>query len=180
MFNLANNLTLARMGTIPLLVFLLYFPNRVTSVLAMLIFIVASLTDLVDGFIARRYNMITNVGKFLDPLADKLLIAAVLIMLVHLRWLQAWIAVVIISREIMVTGLRSVAAEKGLVIAADKYGKLKTIIQCVALCPLMLHYTWWGLDPRGVGTLLIYIALVLTVFSGVNYVLRFYRKVLSG
>jgi CDP-diacylglycerol--glycerol-3-phosphate 3-phosphatidyltransferase len=73
-----------------------------------------------------------------------------------------------------------VAADKGLVIAADKYGKLKTIIQCVAMCPLILHYTWWGFDPRGVGTVLIYIALVLTIFSGVNYIVGFYRKVLSG
>jgi CDP-diacylglycerol--glycerol-3-phosphate 3-phosphatidyltransferase len=180
MFNLANNLTLARMGSIPIIVFLLYFPNRITAVLAMLLFIAACLTDLADGIIARRYNLITNMGKFLDPLADKLLIAAVLVMLVQLGWIEGWIAVVIISREIMVTGLRSVAADKGLVIAADKYGKLKTIIQCVAMCPLILHYTWWGFDPRGVGTVLIYIALVLTIFSGVNYIVGFYRKVLSG
>jgi CDP-diacylglycerol--glycerol-3-phosphate 3-phosphatidyltransferase len=146
----------------------------------MLLFIAACLTDLADGIIARRYNLITNMGKFLDPLADKLLIAAVLVMLVQLGWIEGWIAVVIISREIMVTGLRSVAADKGLVIAADKYGKLKTIIQCVAMCPLILHYTWWGFDPRGVGTVLIYIALVLTIFSGVNYIVGFYRKVLSG
>ncbi|MFO7816436.1 MAG: CDP-diacylglycerol--glycerol-3-phosphate 3-phosphatidyltransferase [Thermodesulfobacteriota bacterium] len=180
MFNMANNLTLARMGSIPLIVFLLYFPNRVTALMAMLIFIAASLTDLADGIIARKYNLITNMGKFLDPLADKLLIAAVLVMLVQLSWLQGWIAVVIISREIMVTGLRSIAAEKGLVIAADKYGKIKTIIQCVALCPLILHYPWWGFDPRRAGTILIYAALILTVLSGANYLAAFYRRVLAG
>jgi CDP-diacylglycerol---glycerol-3-phosphate 3-phosphatidyltransferase len=175
MFNLANNITLARILAIPLLVVLLSFPNRFTNLAAMLVFIAAALTDLVDGLIARRYNLVTTVGKFLDPLADKLLIASVLIMLVDLERAPAWIVILIIGREIAVTGLRAMAVDQGLVIAADKYGKLKTIFQIVALCPLVLHDTWFGFDPRPIGTLLLYAALVLALFSGTNYMLNFHR-----
>ncbi|WP_291323254.1 CDP-diacylglycerol--glycerol-3-phosphate 3-phosphatidyltransferase [Desulfonatronospira sp.] len=176
MFNLPNSLTFARIATVPLLVVLLYFPSRTTAAAAMLIFIIASLTDLFDGLLARRYNQVTKMGKFLDPLADKILITAVLIMLVHNGWLQAWIAIVIITREITVTGLRAIAAEQSIVISADRYGKLKTIFQVVALCPLMLHYTWWGFDPNLLGQVLIHIAMILAVASGVNYLSIFYRQ----
>jgi CDP-diacylglycerol--glycerol-3-phosphate 3-phosphatidyltransferase len=120
------------------------------------------------------------MGKFLDPLADKLLVASALIMLVKLGWVEAWISITIVSREILVTGLRAIAADQGLVIAADKYGKLKTIVQTVALCPLILHYKWWGFDPNLLGQVLIYLALILTLFSGVNYLRNFYRKVLTN
>ncbi|MBT8764006.1 CDP-diacylglycerol--glycerol-3-phosphate 3-phosphatidyltransferase [Desulfohalobiaceae bacterium Ax17] len=180
MFNLANNLTFLRIACIPLLVLLLYFPSKISCLIAMFIFIGASLTDLVDGIIARRYNLVTNMGKFLDPLADKLLVASALIMLVKLGWVEAWISITIVSREILVTGLRAIAADQGLVIAADKYGKLKTIVQTVALCPLILHYKWWGFDPNLLGQVLIYLALILTLFSGVNYLRNFYRKVLTN
>jgi len=180
MFNLANNLTFLRIACIPLLVLLLYFPGKISCLIAMFIFIGASLTDLVDGIIARRYNLVTNMGKFLDPLADKLLVASALIMLVKLGWVEAWISITIVSREILVTGLRAIAADQGLVIAADKYGKLKTIVQTVALCPLILHYNWWGFDPNLLGQVLIYLALILTLFSGVNYLRNFYRKVLTN
>ena len=177
MFNIANNLTLARILAIPFLVLLLYFPTRLTSLLAMLLFILASLTDLFDGFLARKYNLVTSLGKFLDPLADKLLVISVLIMLVQAGWLEAWIVIIIVGRETTVTGLRAIAAEKGQVIAADKYGKLKTILQVVAICPLILHYTWWGFDPVPIGHLLILVALILTVFSGGNYLFRFFSQI---
>jgi len=147
--------------------------------LAMLIFILAALSDLLDGFIARRYNLVTNMGKFLDPLADKMLVLAALVMLTKLDWLEAWIVILIIEREIMVTGLRAIAMEKGIVIAADRFGKIKTILQIVALCPLILHYTWFGYDPRWLGMVLIYIALLVTIFSGLNYVYKFYQAVLK-
>jgi len=179
MFNLANKITFFRIACIPLVVFLLYFPNRIACLLAMLIFILAALSDLLDGFIARRYNLVTNVGKFLDPLADKMLILAALVMLVKLDWLEAWIVILIIEREIMVTGLRAIAMEKGIVIAADRFGKIKTILQIVALCPLILHYTWFGYDPRWLGMALIYTALLVTIFSGLNYVYKFYQAVLK-
>lgn len=179
MFNLPNSLTLARIATIPIIVVLLYFPTRLTCLLAMLVFVLASLTDLVDGFVARRWNIVTTVGKFLDPLADKLLIGAILIMLVHLGWVEAWICIVIISRELAVTGLRAIAADYGMIIAADSVGKLKTILQIMALCPLTLHYPWFGLDPRPIGTVFLYAALILTVFSGAKYLHGFSQNWIS-
>lgn len=178
MFNLANNLTLARIAVVPLLVVLLYFPGRATCLVAMLLFIAASVTDIVDGIVARRRNLVTTLGKFLDPLADKLLIASVLIMLTRLGWVEAWIAVIIVGREIAVTGLRAVAADMGVIIAADKFGKLKTITQMVALCPLVLHFPWYGLDPNPLGNILLYLALVLTLVSGANYFYGFRKKML--
>lgn len=177
MFNIANNLTIARIMAVPFLVVLMYFPTKLTSLLAMLFFILASLTDLFDGFLARKYNIVTSMGKFLDPLADKLLIISVLIMLVQVGWLEAWIVIIIVGRETMITGLRAIAAEKGQVIPADRYGKLKTILQVVAICPLILHYTWWGFDPKPIGHLLIFVALILTVFSGANYLYRFFSQI---
>jgi CDP-diacylglycerol--glycerol-3-phosphate 3-phosphatidyltransferase len=97
-------------------------------------------------------------------------------MLVQLGWLQAWIVILIIGREMTVTGVRAMAADRGQIIAADKYGKMKTIMQVLAICPLMLHYAWWGFDPVPVGTVLIWIALLLTLFSGGNYLYRFIRS----
>ena len=175
MFNLPNNLTLFRILAVPFLVLLLYFPSRAVCLLAMLLFVVASLTDLFDGLIARRYNLVTTMGKFLDPLADKLLIVSVLIMLAWLHWLPAWMAVLIVCRELTVTGLRAIAMEQGIVIAADQFGKLKTIVQIVAVCPLLLHYTWWGFDPQPLGMGLMWGAVVLTVLSGANYLRNFFK-----
>jgi len=176
MVNAPNLLTLLRIAAVPFIVVLMYFPSRLTCLVSMVIFILASLTDLLDGLLARRYNLVTSLGKFLDPLADKLLVISVMIMLVHLGWLQAWIVICIVSREIMVTGLRAIAADQGRVIAADRYGKFKTIVQVVALCPLMLHYPWFGLNPAPLGLVLIVIALALTLFSGGNYVFNFFRS----
>ena len=128
--------------------------------------------------VARRRNLVTTLGKFLDPLADKLLITSLLVMLTRLGWVEAWVAVIIIGREISVTGLRAVAADHGVIIAADKFGKLKTILQMLALCPLVLHYPWYGLDPNPLGNVLLYLALVLTLVSGVNYFYGFGKKVM--
>lgn len=178
MFNLANNLTLARIAVVPLLVLLLYFPGPGTCLAAMLLFIAASVTDIVDGMVARRRNLVTTLGKFLDPLADKLLIASLLIMLTRLGWVEAWVSVIIVGREIAVTGLRAIAADVGVVIAADRFGKLKTILQMVALCPLVLHFPWYGFDPNPLGNILLYLALVLTLVSGVNYFYGFGKNVM--
>lgn len=174
MLNLANRITLTRIFFVLPVVALLHFPGQVTCWAAAFLFAVASLTDLLDGHIARRDNIVTSLGKFLDPLADKLLIGSVLIMFVALDWVPAWIAIVIIMREMAVTGLRAMAVDEGVVLAADKYGKLKTIMQGVALVPLIIHYPFWGLNPQPVGNFLLYIALLLTVFSGLNYFHVFY------
>jgi CDP-diacylglycerol--glycerol-3-phosphate 3-phosphatidyltransferase len=178
--NLANMLTLARVFAVPVIVVLLYMEHAVQTAivtyLATGVFILASLTDMADGYVARRQNLITNLGKFLDPLADKLLIGSVLIMLVELGWVPAWIVVIIICRELAVTGMRGVAADRGVVIAADRFGKLKTIVQSMALVPLILHYPFLGFDPAPLGMVLLYVALVLTVFSGGNYLYSFYKN----
>lgn len=182
--NLANMLTLARIFAVPVIVMLLYMEQALQTVLLAYlsagVFALASLTDMADGYIARRQNLITNLGKFLDPLADKLLISSVLVMLVQLGWVEAWIVVVIICRELAVTGMRGVAADRGVVIAADRYGKLKTIAQSIALVPLLMHYPLFGFDPAPLGMFVLYIALALTVFSGGNYLYNFYKNWLQA
>ncbi len=180
MFNLANNLTLLRIATVPVLVALLSFPSRFTCYVATLVFIFASITDLVDGFVARRRNQVTSLGKFLDPLADKLLVSSALIMLVSVGRLEGWVAVVIICRELIVTGLRAIAMESGLVIAADRFGKIKTLLQVLALIPLLAHYPLWGVDLRTPGRILLYVAVFMAVFSGINYLYKFYKNLLES
>jgi CDP-diacylglycerol--glycerol-3-phosphate 3-phosphatidyltransferase len=175
MMNVPNALTVFRILAAPFIIALLYFPSRSTCLLATVLFLVAILTDLADGFWARKYDQVTNFGKFLDPLADKILIASVLIMLVELNWIPAWVAIIVIIRELLVTGLRAIAADKGQVIAADKYGKMKTIMQSVALVPLIYHFPLFGIDTAKLGFLLLLVAVVLTLYSGWNYLYTFYR-----
>ncbi|MGA2090015.1 MAG: CDP-diacylglycerol--glycerol-3-phosphate 3-phosphatidyltransferase [Endomicrobiales bacterium] len=138
--NLANKLTLARIALVPVLVLFMYLDNLWTRIFAMLIFIIAALTDLFDGRIARRQKTITTLGIFLDPLADKLLISAALISFVGLKELHipAWMVILIISREFIITGLRSLAASKNIIIPASKQGKFKTTSQITAIITLML------------------------------------------
>ncbi|MDL2207326.1 CDP-diacylglycerol--glycerol-3-phosphate 3-phosphatidyltransferase [Desulfovibrio sp. OttesenSCG-928-F20] len=174
--NLPTQLTISRIFVVPLIVVLLMFPGRWTCLAAGAFFALAGFTDLIDGYLARKSNQITILGKFLDPLADKMLVSSVLIMLVQLGWVPGWVAVIIICRDVMVSGLRAVAAEEGIVIAADRYGKLKTVLQLMALEPLILHHPWFGIPIHEAGLALLYISLVLTVFSGYNYFVGFYRQ----
>ena len=176
MFNLPNCLTLMRIFAAPLVVTLLYFEGPLTCFAAALLFTLASITDLLDGHIARRDNLVTSFGKFLDPLADKILICSVLIMLTYLNWVAAWITIIIVCRELLVTGLRAIAADEGNVIAADTFGKWKTVLQIIAIVPLTIHYPVMGINVHMLGEFLLYIALALTVASGVNYVYVYYRK----
>ncbi|MDD3310807.1 CDP-diacylglycerol--glycerol-3-phosphate 3-phosphatidyltransferase [Pseudodesulfovibrio sp.] len=186
-FNLPNCLTMARILAAPVVVFLLYlemwFQFRLGSYFAFGVYFVACMTDFFDGMIARQQNIITNLGKFLDPLADKLLIGSALIMLVRLGpdWkVPAWIVIIIICRELAVTGMRAIAAEMGEVIAADRYGKAKTLLQSLAVGFLIFHYPFFGWDPRPLGQGLLWAALALTVFSGGNYLYNFYKKWLKS
>lgn len=179
MLNLANKLTLLRILMTPLVVILLYFPGRVTCVLAVLVFIFAAITDWMDGYIARRSNMITSMGKFLDPLADKLLICSVLIMFTMLDWAPAWVVIVIVCRELMVTGLRALAIDEGIVLAADRFGKAKTVLQMAAIVPITLHFPIGGVDIAWYGLWLLYAAMVVAIYSGCNYCLYVYRHAKS-
>ena len=171
----ANRITLMRVGAIIPILVLINFPNIYTCWIAMFLFALAAISDFVDGYIARKEQQVTNFGKFLDPLADKLLICAILVEMVGLGWVPAWIVNIIIIRELSVTGLRAVAADKGVVIAADWYGKWKTTFQIIAMIPLLIHYDFLGIPMHTLGTLVLYIALVLTIFSGCNYFYLFYR-----
>lgn len=175
MFNLANKLSLLRIFLTPLVILLLYFPGKITCSLAVLVFIFASATDWLDGYVARRLNTVTSMGKFLDPLADKLMISSILIMFAYLQWAPAWVVIVIVCRELVVTGLRAMAVDQGIVLAADKFGKAKTVLQILAIIPLTLHFPIFGVDFWILGEWLLYLAMLVAIFSGANYCVYFYQ-----
>lgn len=186
--NLPNKLTLSRVIMVPVFVaFLLLTPKFLYfKWIALAIFIIASLTDLLDGKIARKYNLITNFGKFMDPLADKLLVCSALIGMSSLGVIPAWITIIIIAREFIISGFRLIAAEKGVVIAASMWGKWKTTFQMVMLCVQMIVMNYYfapyvtGIKkiPANVsiimlvGNVTMYIALVLTVVSLIDYLVK--------
>jgi CDP-diacylglycerol--glycerol-3-phosphate 3-phosphatidyltransferase len=167
-----NFLTMLRIFAVPLLIFLLLFDTKVTTFFAALVFAIASITDYFDGYLARKYGLVSSLGKMLDPLADKLLISSVFIMLVSLGFMPAWIACIIIGREIAVTGLRSILAENGEDVAASMLGKYKTGFQIAAAIPLILHYNYFGIDFNAIGMIMLYGALVFTLWSGIDYFLK--------
>lgn len=172
--NLPNKLTIFRVILIPFFVFFLlapYFPEY-GKYIATAIFIVASLTDMADGKIARKYNLVTNFGKFMDPLADKLLVCSAMICLVDLKLIPVWVVLIIISREFIISGFRLVASDNGIVIAASYWGKFKTTFQMLMVIVIIfninLQLGWLNV----LGTILIYVALVLTVVSLIDYIAK--------
>ena len=185
-FTLPNLLTLFRIFVTPLFFILFfYFPTKVFSLLASLLFALASLTDFLDGYIARRWNLETSLGKFLDPLADKLLVAVALIMLIPLDRVPSWMVAVIIGREILVTGLRVVAVTEGMVIAASRLGKYKTVLQIVSVICLLIHYeyqlniqsSYFLINFHEMGMGLLWLAMFVTVWSGIDYIRKFFKQV---
>ena len=176
LWNTPNALSFFRVAVIPFVVGFLFSPDPLSSFLAALFFFTASLTDLLDGYIARQQKSETAVGKLLDPLADKLLINSALIMLISLNRIPAWMVVLIVGREVAVTGLRGIATIQGLVIAASNWGKAKLVFQSMASIGLMLHYKYLGIDFHFLGMLLLWIALAVTLWSGIDYFHRFYRE----
>ncbi|MBO5365054.1 MAG: CDP-diacylglycerol--glycerol-3-phosphate 3-phosphatidyltransferase [Peptococcaceae bacterium] len=175
--NLPNKLTIARMCMVPLFMIALMMNTPASRLIATVIFALASLTDMLDGQIARKYNMVTNFGKLMDPLADKVLTAAAMICLVELGDLAAWIAVVIIFREYLITGLRSVAASENIVVAANIWGKVKTVCQMIALMLLMVKPQIVDLCGFNIGLWLMYVAVALTIYSGLDYVLKLNKQI---
>ena len=167
--NLPNKLTMFRVILIPFFVlFMLVDITTVDKWIALAIFIVASLTDLLDGKIARKYNLITNFGKFMDPLADKLLVCSALICLVELAKLPAWMVIVIIAREFIISGFRLIASDNGVVIAASYWGKFKTTFQMVMICLLIADIAAIGI----ITNVIVWIALILTVVSLIDYLVK--------
>ena len=167
--NLPNKLTTLRVIMIPFFVFFLLWQNgenRTFRMIALALFIIASLTDLLDGKIARKYNLVTNFGKFMDPLADKLLVCSALICLIELNALPAWMVIIIISREFIISGFRLIASDNGVVIAASYWGKFKTTFQMVSVVLLILDIPALAF----VTTICVWIALLLTTVSLVKYI----------
>ena len=178
--NLPNKLTILRIVIIPVFVLFLYvyFVDNMNSYIAALLFIVASLTDLLDGKIARKYNLVTNFGKFMDPLADKLLVCSALIALVDIEKLAGWIVIIIIARDFIINGLRVLAADNGIVIAASYWGKLKTTCQMIMIVLLIVD-----LDipyMYVINNFFVYIALILTIISLFDYIYKNYKVLMKS
>lgn len=172
-FNLPTILTLSRIVLIPF--FIIITPDN--PVLGIIIFGIASLTDFFDGWLARKTGTITKFGIILDPIADKFLVISALVLLVDLERLSVWLAIIIIVREFLVTGLRAVALSKDIVIPAEMGGKLKTTAQITAILFLIADMEIFGVDLYDIGTVLIWIAMVLAVVSGVRYTISFWKKI---
>ena len=177
--NLPNKLTTLRVFMIPFFVFFLLYQggeNTTFRMISLVLFIVASLTDLLDGKIARKYNLVTNFGKFMDPLADKLLVCSALICLIELGQLPAWMVIIIISREFIISGFRLVASDNGVVIAASYWGKFKTTFQMVAVVLLILNMPALAL----ITSFCVWVALALTIISLVDYIAKNYKILTEG
>jgi len=183
--NLPNAITLIRMAMIPVILWFTYYESRRASFIAAMLFAVIGATDFLDGWVARQRGLVTVIGKFLDPLADKLVVMAALVMLVHLGRVAAWVVIVIMGREFIVSGLRTIAMSEGIVISAGQEGKVKTIFQLIGITFLLLHYTYpidFGLttveyDANKVGTVLLYLSMVFSVWSAWVYFSDFLKAV---
>jgi CDP-diacylglycerol--glycerol-3-phosphate 3-phosphatidyltransferase len=187
LLNLPNLLTLARIAAIPGVVILLLYDTRTTSFIAAAIFGAAAITDWLDGWLARKWQVVTVLGKFLDPLADKLIVMAALIMLIPHGRVPAWAVFLILAREMVVTGLRSIASSEGIVISASDLGKYKTIFQMTAIPGLLLHYDYYWLfglrwelfhvDMYNFGIFYFYVAFFMTLWSGGDYLFKFFKVI---
>jgi CDP-diacylglycerol--glycerol-3-phosphate 3-phosphatidyltransferase len=175
-FNLPNTITLIRISVVPFLFILLTEPGEFWSLILAILFAVASITDMLDGYLARKYNMITTMGKFLDPLADKIVVNAAMILMIPIGRIPAWIVAITIIRDLIVDGIRSISSSEGLYVQASPLGKQKTIAQLFAVTALMIHYPFFGINSHLVGMTILYIALLLTLYSGADYFIKFYRR----
>ncbi len=176
--NLPNAITVLRIGILPVLFLVLLEPGETLSLVIAILFILAALTDLLDGYVARRYNIVTRIGKLLDPIADKIIMSTAMVLLIPVGRIPAWVVALMIMRDFAVDGLRSMAAAEGHVIEASMLGKYKTFCQIIAVSALIIHYPIYGIDPSSIGTLFIYVALAISLWSGIDYFVRFYKTTL--
>jgi CDP-diacylglycerol--glycerol-3-phosphate 3-phosphatidyltransferase len=184
MWNLPNKITISRVILIPIFMIFLFVPMNMGNLafggvsipvphfIAAVIFIVASCTDWLDGYYARKLNLVTNFGKFVDPLADKLLVTAAFVGLVEMGFASAWMVIIILAREFAVSGLRQIAAADGEVIAASRIAKWKTTSQIVAIAALLLHNAFFTLIDFPFATLCLWLAVILTIISGWDYFVK--------
>lgn len=176
--NLPNKLTILRVILIPVFLLVLFLaPAPLNRYIAVAIFIIASLTDMLDGKIARKYNLVTNFGKFMDPLADKLLVMSALVSMVALKDLAAWVVIIILAREFAITGFRTLAMEANIVMAASWWGKVKTTVQMMMVVVVLLHLPFAYM--RTLEMILIGLAVFFTILSGVDYIVK-NKQVLKG
>ena len=166
--NLANKITIARFFFIPVCVLLLLINNRITDIITICFFILACATDALDGYIARKKNLITDLGKFMDPLVDKLLVISILITLVELQKISCWIAIIIVWRELIITGFRLVAAKKNIVIQANYLGKIKTVLQMIMIVLVIFDFKNYFMTV--IKYLIIISTVIFTFWSGMDYI----------
>ena len=177
--NLPNTITMARISFIPVLFLLLVSPGQTLSLTIALLFIAVSFTDMLDGYVARRYNIVTTMGKFLDPIANKLVINTAMILMIPIGRIPAWVVAIIIIRDFAVDGIRNIASSGGHIIQASWLGKQKTLCQVFAVSALMIHYPFLGADAHVVGTTILFLALILSIYSGLDYLVKFYRHIVT-
>ena len=176
--SLPNGLTAIRVLAIPFILILLYNPERSYQIMTAVVFLLAAVTDTLDGYFARKRRMVTTLGKFLDPMADKLLIVTALIGLITARGLPVWMVIVIVGREIAVTGLRGIAASQGIIIAASRLGKYKTIFEVASITFFILNGDYLSIRLYHVGMSLLWVAVILAVLSGIDYFRKFLKEII--
>lgn len=180
--NLPNLVTMGRVLFVPAVLYFMDNYSPVRSLIAALLYLVASVGDGVDGYLARSRGQVSTLGKFLDPVADKLMVTAVLVFMVALGRVPAWLVVVLVARDFAISGLRSIASSEGIIIAASRGGKMKTALQLVALIMLLLHFRYpllglgINIDYNAVGLVVLYISLGFSLISGLDYVVGFFRS----
>jgi CDP-diacylglycerol--glycerol-3-phosphate 3-phosphatidyltransferase len=176
--NLPNGVTIIRIAAIPIILLLLFTSGQAYPIITAVLFLLVAGTDTLDGYLARRRGMVTTIGKFLDPLADKLLIVTSLIGLITARGIPTWMVIVIVGREIAVTGLRGIATTQGIIIAASTLGKYKTVFEVASITLLIFNGDYLKIDFYQVGMGLLWIALVVAVISGIDYFKKFLKTVI--
>jgi CDP-diacylglycerol--glycerol-3-phosphate 3-phosphatidyltransferase len=175
--SLPNEITIIRIVAIPIIILLLFYIDGIYSIITSILFLLVSLTDTLDGYIARRRKLVTTLGKFLDPLADKLLIVTSLIALIPTRGVPAWMVIVIVGREIAVTGLRGIAVSQGIVISASSMGKYKTVFEVVSIFFLIMNGDLFLISFKLIGMILLWIALIIALISGFDYFKNFFKEI---
>jgi len=176
--SLPNGVTIIRVLAIPVILILLFSSGQTYQLITAIFFVLVAVTDTLDGYLARRRGMVTTLGKFLDPMADKLLIVTALIALIPARGIPFWMVIIIVGREIAITGLRGIAVSQGIVISASALGKYKTVFETIAIFFLILNGEYFLIAFHPVGMVFLWIALILAVYSGVDYFNKFLRQII--